>query len=61
MRASISTLAQIPDAQIEPGLRRLEADLASGAWAERHRDLLAKDEVDYGYRLIVAPGGSASG
>jgi hypothetical protein len=29
-------------------------DLAFGAWQERHADLLALDEVDLGYRLLIA-------
>lgn len=36
------------------GIARLEADLASGAWHERHRELLARDSIDMGYRLLVA-------
>lgn len=35
-------------------MRRLRADLVSGAWASRHRDLLERDTIDYGYRLIVS-------
>lgn len=54
VRASISTFAQIPDAVLAPGLARLEADLASGAWADNHADLLRREEMDYGYRLLVA-------
>jgi hypothetical protein len=33
---------------------RLRRDLDSGAWQERHRDLLAADAIDYGYRLLIA-------
>jgi SAM-dependent methyltransferase len=36
------------------GIARLEADLASGAWHERHAELLARDSIDMGYRLLVA-------
>jgi hypothetical protein len=35
-----------------PGLDRLAADLASGRWHERHRDLA--EEYDAGYRLLIA-------
>jgi hypothetical protein len=35
-------------------LDRLRRDLASGTWEATHRDLLARDELDVGYRLIVA-------
>ncbi len=33
---------------------RLREDLASGRWAERHRDLLALDTADLGLRLLIA-------
>lgn len=36
------------------GIARLEADLASGAWYERHADLVARESIDMGYRLLVA-------
>jgi SAM-dependent methyltransferase len=36
------------------GIARLEADLASGAWHERHDDMAARDSIDMGYRLLVA-------
>jgi len=36
------------------GLARLRADLATGAWHERHGHLLAEDTLDLGYRLVVA-------
>jgi hypothetical protein len=40
--------------EVEPGLRQLAADLASGEWARRNSELLDRTEMDYGYRLIVA-------
>jgi hypothetical protein len=36
------------------GIARLQADLASGAWQERHADLMERDSIDMGYRLLVA-------
>jgi len=53
VRAGISTFALRSEEQLEPGLRALEDDLASGAWAERHADLLELDELDLGYRLLM--------
>jgi hypothetical protein len=35
-------------------MRRLAADLESGEWARRNADLLEREEMDYGYRLVVA-------
>jgi hypothetical protein len=55
VRAASSTFATLPDRVVEPAIRRLEADLTSGAWARRHGDLLDRATVDYGYRLIVSP------
>ncbi len=54
VRAAISNLAH-PDAPpVDEGLARLADDLASGAWHERYADLLALDELDLGYRLVIA-------
>lgn len=39
---------------IEDGLARLEADLASGEWEARYRELLSLTEYDAGYRLVTA-------
>ena len=57
VRAGISTLAKRTDDELAEGLGRLRADLDSGAWARRHADLLERDELDLGYRLLVGPGG----
>jgi SAM-dependent methyltransferase len=55
VRAASSTFASLPNHVIEPAMRRLEADLASGAWSRRHEDLTRRESVDYGYRLVVGP------
>jgi SAM-dependent methyltransferase len=52
LRAAISSFHLLGDVSTE--LARLEADLASGAWATRHPDLLQCMELDLGYRLVVA-------
>jgi hypothetical protein len=54
VRAGISVFAQLDDAAVEDGLERLRRDLESGEWARRNADLLELEEVDAGYRLIVA-------
>jgi SAM-dependent methyltransferase len=53
VRAAMSGLAAVEDL-IGPGLARLRADLESGAWHRRHADLLDREELDIGYRLVVA-------
>jgi SAM-dependent methyltransferase len=54
VRAGISVLVGRTAEELAPGLERLRADLESGAWAERHADLLEREELDLGYRLLVA-------
>jgi SAM-dependent methyltransferase len=54
VRAGISTMAKRSPEELAPGLARLGEDLRSGAWAERHADLLERDELELGYRLLVA-------
>ncbi|MEU1445249.1 hypothetical protein ACFWBS_04305 [Streptomyces mirabilis] len=39
---------------MEPAIARLRADLASGTWHRRHADLLDRQNMDYGYRLLIA-------
>jgi SAM-dependent methyltransferase len=54
VREGISSLAVLPDGLVERGLERLRADLESRAWHERHGELLGLDEIDLGYRLVIA-------
>ncbi len=54
IRSGISTYASLTPDERDEGLRRLAADLQSGAWEHQHRDVLKLDELDLGYRLIVA-------
>ena len=51
VRAGISSFAR---PGTEQGLKRLASDLASGAWHSRHGYLLDRDELDLGYRIVVA-------
>jgi SAM-dependent methyltransferase len=53
VRAGISTMARRED-ELTEGLARLRADLDSGEWARRHADLLELEQLDLGYRLLVA-------
>jgi SAM-dependent methyltransferase len=54
VRASISGLALLDPADVDPGMERLRSDLASGAWDERYGHLRALDTLDAGYRLVVS-------
>ena len=60
IRSGISTYAALPPDERGEGLRRLAADIQSGAWEDRHRNLFDVDELDLGYRLIVAGPGANS-
>ena len=58
VRQAISSFTKLGD--IEAQLSRLLADLESGLWNRRHRDLLLRDSVDLGYRLVIAAATSVS-
>jgi SAM-dependent methyltransferase len=58
VRASISGLALLSPDEIDPGMRRLGDDLESGAWHARYGHLLEEDELDAGYRIVVAGDGA---
>lgn len=53
VRRGISSFAKMPVNELEMGLKRLKADLNSGFWLEKYRDLLNQQEYDAGYRIIV--------
>jgi SAM-dependent methyltransferase len=53
VRAAISCFGLIAPDIVDNGLRRLAADLDSGAWHRRNAELLDLDELDLGYRLII--------
>jgi hypothetical protein len=42
-----------PDAE-QRAVDGLRADLASGRWAERNRDIVDLDEAELGLRLLIA-------
>jgi hypothetical protein len=50
----MSLLALTPKPELEEGLSRLRADLASGEWARQHQDLIDQQQLDLGYRLLIA-------
>jgi len=53
VRAGISTFQLMPADECADGLRRLRRDLESGAWRRAHSDLLDREALDLGYRLLV--------
>ncbi len=57
VRSAISTFSRVRD--VEKGLGRLKEDLSTGRWHEKYGDLLDKEEIDCGYRLVVSGGGTA--
>ena len=52
VRAAMSSFWKIDN--VEHGLSRLKTDLESGAWQEAYGNVLALNECDCGYRLVVA-------
>ncbi|MBO4274693.1 class I SAM-dependent methyltransferase [Microbispora triticiradicis] len=53
-QSGMSVFGQLGPEIVRRALDRLAADLESGRWHERHRDLLGLQEYDAGYRLLVA-------
>lgn len=54
VQSGMSLFALTPEPLLREGLSRLRADLSSGAWDRNHQDLLAMEELDLGYRLLIA-------
>lgn len=52
VRSGMSTFSKIRT--LEKGLRLLRTDLENGAWEKQFGDLLDKDFLDTGYRILVA-------
>lgn len=52
VRSAISTFSKLNN--IEPALERLKHDLETGVWQKRNRELLDKESMDLGYRLVIA-------
>ena len=52
----ISTFGELDPAVLQSALERLRNDVDSGAWRRRYGGLLSREELDIGYRLVVARG-----
>ncbi len=53
VRRGVSVWARVGPQAEQRAVRTLRDDLASGRWAERHRDLAALDAAELGLRLLV--------
>jgi SAM-dependent methyltransferase len=54
VRTGISVFSQVSSDAVARAIDALSADLETGRWHERHRELLTKDELHLGYYVIVA-------
>ncbi|MGZ4201893.1 MAG: class I SAM-dependent methyltransferase [Thermoleophilaceae bacterium] len=54
VRSCISVFSRLPAEELESALAALRRDLESGNWDARHPELLRLDELELGYRLVVA-------
>ena len=54
MQSGISVIARLPRDTVTSAMARLEDDLATGRWQERHGASLGAGAIDAGYRLIVS-------
>jgi hypothetical protein len=51
VRSAISTFSRMTD--FEDGLQALAKDLNSGVWYQRYGSFLNREEMDFGYRIVV--------
>ncbi len=54
VRQAISSLSKLPENTVSAAIGKLAADIQSGVWATRYADLLVREQLDLGYRLVVA-------
>jgi Methyltransferase domain len=54
VRDGISVFRLLPPEEVDTAIERLRADLESGAWARRNADILEREAIDLGYRLVIA-------
>jgi SAM-dependent methyltransferase len=54
VRAGISVFRLLPEDEVAAAVEALRADLESGAWERRNADILERDELDLGFRVVVA-------
>ena len=54
VRDGISVFRLLPPEDVERAVARLREDLESGEWARRNADILERDAMDLGYRLVIA-------
>ena len=52
VRSAISTFSRVHD--IQEGLKRLKSDISSGQWHEQYGHIVEKNEIDFGYRVVVS-------
>ena len=53
VRAGISVFGLLSPTEVEDFVDRLAVDLSSGEWRRRNTDLLERDEIDLGFRLLI--------
>jgi hypothetical protein len=54
VRAGMSGIALTDQAIVQRAVQHLDRDVRSGAWHERHGQLLTLSEIDAGYRIVAA-------
>lgn len=54
IRNAISGLALLDQGVVQSAMRRLASDLDDGTWYERYSQLTGLEQLDLGYRLVIA-------
>ncbi|MFT7619968.1 MAG: SAM-dependent methyltransferase [Planctomycetota bacterium] len=52
VRDAMSTFTKLSD--VETGVKALAHDLNDGTWKDRNHDILDRESIDLGYRLVIA-------
>jgi SAM-dependent methyltransferase len=53
-RKAISSFSKVPAEVVSEAISRLSHDIETGAWSQRYAGLLEHEQMDFGYRLVVA-------
>jgi hypothetical protein len=53
VRAAISIFGLVPEESVRRAVEDLRADLESGRWQDRYGDLVERETMDNGFRLVV--------
>jgi SAM-dependent methyltransferase len=54
VRGGISTFSKMSQRDLDWGLEKLQTDIDSGVWGQRHAGITDRDVLDVGYRIVTS-------